>query len=104
PCRRAATCRGLRRTPERSSAVGLSASGQNGDHCVILSSLSRATWRPTTMAITVEAVYENGVLKPAQALPLAEHAQVRVTIEPAVTWVERTAGMMGFKGTAEEAE
>jgi predicted DNA-binding antitoxin AbrB/MazE fold protein len=56
------------------------------------------------MAITVEAVYENGVLKPAQPLPLTEHAKVRVTIEPALTWVQRTAGMMGFTGTAEEAE
>jgi predicted DNA-binding antitoxin AbrB/MazE fold protein len=33
------------------------------------------------MAITVEAIYENGVLKPAQPLPLDEHAQVRVTVE-----------------------
>src|SRR5437870_10497354 len=33
------------------------------------------------MTITVEAVYENGVLKPAQPLPLSEHAQVRVTVE-----------------------
>ena len=35
------------------------------------------------MALTVEAVYENGVLKPAQPLPLKEHEQVRVTVEPA---------------------
>jgi predicted DNA-binding antitoxin AbrB/MazE fold protein len=34
------------------------------------------------MAITVEAVYENGVLKPAQPLPLEEHEKVRVTVEP----------------------
>jgi predicted DNA-binding antitoxin AbrB/MazE fold protein len=35
------------------------------------------------MAITVEAVYVNGVLKPAQPLPLKEHEKVRVTVEPA---------------------
>lgn len=35
------------------------------------------------MAITVEAVYENGVLKPEKPLPLAEHEKVRVTVEPA---------------------
>ena len=35
------------------------------------------------MTITIDATYENGVLKPAQPLPLAEHAQVRVTVEPA---------------------
>ncbi len=33
------------------------------------------------MAITVEAVYENGVLKPAQPLPLKEHEKVQVTVE-----------------------
>jgi predicted DNA-binding antitoxin AbrB/MazE fold protein len=34
------------------------------------------------MTITVQATYENGVLKPAQPLPFDEHAQVRVTVEP----------------------
>jgi predicted DNA-binding antitoxin AbrB/MazE fold protein len=33
------------------------------------------------MTITVDATYEDGVLKPAQPLPLSEHAQVRVTVE-----------------------
>jgi predicted DNA-binding antitoxin AbrB/MazE fold protein len=33
------------------------------------------------MSITIDATYEDGVLKPAQPLPLAEHAQVRVTVE-----------------------
>ncbi len=33
------------------------------------------------MAITVEAVYENGVLKPLQPLPLQEHETVRLTVE-----------------------
>ena len=28
------------------------------------------------MTLTVEAVYENGVLKPAQPLPLKEHEKV----------------------------
>lgn len=35
------------------------------------------------MAITVEAVYENGVLKPTEPLPLKEHERVSVTLEPA---------------------
>ncbi len=56
------------------------------------------------MSFTVEAVYENGVLKPVSPLPLKEHERVRVVIESGPSWVERTAGMMGFKGTAEEAE
>ena len=33
------------------------------------------------MAITVEAIYEDGVLKPAQPLPLKEHEKVNVTVE-----------------------
>jgi predicted DNA-binding antitoxin AbrB/MazE fold protein len=33
------------------------------------------------MAIIVEAVYEDGVLKPAQPLPLQEHEKVQVTVE-----------------------
>ena len=32
------------------------------------------------MTITVEATYEGGVLKPVEPLPLAEHAQVEITI------------------------
>lgn len=34
------------------------------------------------MTITVEATYEDGVLKPSQPLALAEHEKVRVTVEP----------------------
>jgi predicted DNA-binding antitoxin AbrB/MazE fold protein len=34
------------------------------------------------MTITVEATYEDGVLKPAQPLALAEHEKVLVTVEP----------------------
>ncbi len=33
------------------------------------------------MAITIDATYEDGVLKPDRALPLREHEAVRVTIE-----------------------
>lgn len=32
------------------------------------------------MALTVEAVYENGVLKPEKPLPLSEHQKVTVTV------------------------
>jgi predicted DNA-binding antitoxin AbrB/MazE fold protein len=35
------------------------------------------------MAITVEAVYENGVLKPTQPLPFKEHEKVTLTVESA---------------------
>jgi predicted DNA-binding antitoxin AbrB/MazE fold protein len=35
------------------------------------------------MSLTIEAIYENGVLKPAQPLPFKEQEKVRVTVEPA---------------------
>jgi predicted DNA-binding antitoxin AbrB/MazE fold protein len=56
------------------------------------------------MAITVEAVYEDGVLKPSQPLPFEEHEKVRVTVDPALTWAERTAGMLQWTGDPKELE
>jgi predicted DNA-binding antitoxin AbrB/MazE fold protein len=56
------------------------------------------------MAITIEATYENGVLKLSQSLPLKEHEKVRITVHPGATWVERTAVIMGFTGSAAEAD
>jgi predicted DNA-binding antitoxin AbrB/MazE fold protein len=50
------------------------------------------------MPISVEAIYENGVLKPTAPVPLEEHEKVRLTIEPALTWAERTAGMLKWRG------
>jgi predicted DNA-binding antitoxin AbrB/MazE fold protein len=60
-------------------------------------------FRPESKAmnLTVEAIYQNGVLKPAQPLPLQEAEKVRITIEPAVTWAERTAGMLSWTGDPE---
>lgn len=54
------------------------------------------------MAITVEAIYENGMLKPSEPLPFAEHEQVQVTIQRKSDWVQETAGILGWKGTHEE--
>lgn len=56
------------------------------------------------MAITVEAVYENGVLKPARALPLQEHQKVLLTVTPAVSRVRQTAGLIGWTGSQEDAD
>lgn len=53
------------------------------------------------MAIVVDATYENGVLRPAEPLPLGEREKVRITIEPEVNWVERTYGMLRWKGDPE---
>jgi predicted DNA-binding antitoxin AbrB/MazE fold protein len=56
------------------------------------------------VSVTIEAVYENGCLKLAQPLPLKEHEKVRITVHSETSWVERTAGIMGFTGTAEQAD
>jgi predicted DNA-binding antitoxin AbrB/MazE fold protein len=53
------------------------------------------------MTLTIEAIYENGVLKPAQPLPLKEHETVRITIEPQRSWAESTAGMLTWTGDPE---
>jgi predicted DNA-binding antitoxin AbrB/MazE fold protein len=56
------------------------------------------------MKLTVQATYENGVLKPDQPLPFRDQERVQLTVETKKTWVEETHGIMGFKGTAEEAD
>jgi len=50
------------------------------------------------MPLTVEAIYENGVLKPLQSLPFAEHAKVQVTVQAAVSRARRTAGLLRWTG------
>lgn len=56
------------------------------------------------MTLTVEAVYENGVLKPVQPLPLKEHERVQIIVHPRATNLADSYGIMGFQGTAEEAD
>lgn len=56
------------------------------------------------MAIPVEATYENGVLKPAESLPLQEHEKVRRTIQPGDTPLLRAYGILGWTGSAAEAD
>jgi predicted DNA-binding antitoxin AbrB/MazE fold protein len=62
------------------------------------------------MAITVEAIYENGLLKPAQPLPLKEHEKVRITVQSAAEAsvldeaefaVRRSYGLIGWSGDIE---
>jgi predicted DNA-binding antitoxin AbrB/MazE fold protein len=56
------------------------------------------------MTLTVEAVYENGVLKPKQPLPFREHQEVQITVQARYCNLADLYGLMGFKGTAEEAD
>ncbi len=50
------------------------------------------------MAITVEATYENGVLKPVRPLPLQEHDRVQVTIHVKQSVARESAGMLRWRG------
>jgi predicted DNA-binding antitoxin AbrB/MazE fold protein len=56
------------------------------------------------MTITVEATYENGVLKPAQPLPLKEQEKVQVTVATHSPDILQAYGIMGWKGDAETIE
>jgi AF2212-like protein len=56
------------------------------------------------MPFTIEAVYENGMLKPAQPLPLREHEKVRVTVEPGDNPLLGAYGIMGWTGDAATLE
>jgi predicted DNA-binding antitoxin AbrB/MazE fold protein len=53
------------------------------------------------MELTIEATYENGVLKPAEPLPLEEHQRVRITLQNVPSRARRTAGMVKWSGDAE---
>ena len=53
------------------------------------------------MELTFEATYENGVLKPAQPLPLAEKDRVQVTIRTSGSRARQTAGLLKWTGDSE---
>jgi predicted DNA-binding antitoxin AbrB/MazE fold protein len=56
------------------------------------------------MVLNVEALYENGVLKPAQPLALPDGARVRLTLqttEDALERVRQSAGLLGWTGDPE---
>jgi predicted DNA-binding antitoxin AbrB/MazE fold protein len=56
------------------------------------------------MILTVEALYENGLLKPTQPLPLKEHEKVRITVEQGDSPLLRAYGITGWTGDAETIE
>lgn len=53
------------------------------------------------MSVTIEAIYESGVLKPAKPLPLKEHEKVQVTIHSEISPILQAYGIMGWEGDAE---
>jgi predicted DNA-binding antitoxin AbrB/MazE fold protein len=56
------------------------------------------------MNLMVEAVYENGLLKPAQPLPLKEHEKVRLTVIRESSVAEQTYGLLGWTADAATLE
>jgi hypothetical protein len=62
------------------------------------------------VSFTVEATYENGVLKPAQPLPLKEHEKVQLTVHPAddvptaPTAEPRGYGLVRWTGSLEDLD
>ncbi len=56
------------------------------------------------MPMTVEAIYENGMLKPMQPLPLEERTKVRVIVLREGNVAQQTYGLMGWTGDAATVE
>jgi predicted DNA-binding antitoxin AbrB/MazE fold protein len=56
------------------------------------------------MAHRVEAVYEGGLLRLTEPLPLKEHEKVQVVVYAGPSRVRETAGLMGWTGPADLAE
>lgn len=56
------------------------------------------------MPFTVEATYENGILKLTELLPLKEQEKVTVIVHPRGSVAQQTAGMIPWTGDAETLE
>lgn len=56
------------------------------------------------MAITVEAIYENGVLKPSEPLPWNDGDKVRIAVSSLDSPILKAYGIMGWKGTGKELD
>ena len=56
------------------------------------------------MSLEFQATYENGILKPDQPLPLSEHERVTVILQPQVSRVRQSAGMVPWNGDARALE
>ena len=53
------------------------------------------------MTITVEAKYENGVLRPLAPLALSENERVTLTIRPTGSVAQDSYGLLDWKGDPE---
>ena len=56
------------------------------------------------MAITVDAIYENGVLKPSEPLPWKDGDKVRIAVSSVDSPILKAYGIMGWKGTSADLD
>jgi predicted DNA-binding antitoxin AbrB/MazE fold protein len=56
------------------------------------------------MELTIAATYENGVLRPEEPLPLAEHEKVQVTVHAERSPLLEAYGMLRWTGDLETLE
>ncbi len=56
------------------------------------------------MALEIEAVYENGLLKPDEPLPLHDGQRVKVTIQKTSGRARSSAGIFRWQGDRKDLE
>jgi hypothetical protein len=56
------------------------------------------------MPLTFETIYEDGVLKPVELLPLKERERVRLHLQQGDTPLLRAYGLLGWQGSGEVAD
>lgn len=54
--------------------------------------------------LEIEAIYANGILKPTQPVALEERQKVRLFVETKRSRIRQSAGLIPWKGSAEELE
>jgi predicted DNA-binding antitoxin AbrB/MazE fold protein len=58
----------------------------------------------TSMSITVEAIYENGLLRPMHALPLPDRSAVKITVHAPTSIARESAGIIPWNGELDTLE
>jgi predicted DNA-binding antitoxin AbrB/MazE fold protein len=53
------------------------------------------------MSLEIEGIYEGGVLKPDEPLPLIAHERVVITVRPKASRIRQSAGLIRWTGAPE---